>query len=255
MDLLIAFFVSVGINIAMFLPAFMLKTDKLTDISYAITFVTVALYSLLSNTITTPSILLMLMIAVWAFRLGSYLLIRIRRTGKDSRFDDKRDSFIKFGGFWLLQGLSVWVIMLSSLLFFAHSQQNFSVLSAIGFIIWASGLRIEAVADKQKFNFINNPKNKGKWIASGLWKYSRHPNYLGEIMVWVGVYIYVFSTLDTTDKLIGFASPAYIMLLLLFVSGVPLLEKSADKRWGDNPKYQAYKQRTSILLLLPNKKT
>lgn len=254
MDLVTTFLVSVGINIAMFIPAFIYKTDKLTDISYAITFVVVALYGLTTNNITAPSIVLAAMIAVWAYRLGNYLLMRIRRTGKDARFDDKRDSFVKFGGFWLLQGLSVWVIMFSSSLFFAQSPKSFTLLSFIGFIIWASGLWIEAAADKQKFDFINSPKNKGKWIASGLWKFSRHPNYLGEIMVWGGVYIYTFTALDSLGRLVGFISPAYIALLLLFVSGVPLLEKSADKRWGDDPKYQAYKQKTSVLLLLPNKK-
>jgi len=123
----------------------------------------------------------------------------------------------------------------------------------VGVVLWLIGLVVEAVADWQKFQFIQNKKNKDKWIQSGIWKYSRHPNYFGEIMVWFGVYVFVVSGLTGSEQLFAMASPLFITFLLLFVSGVPLLEKSADAKWGKEPAYKKYKKSTSILLPLPPK--
>jgi len=112
---------------------------------------------------------------------------------------------------------------------------------------------LESVADLQKFQFMQNKKNKDKWIGSGLWKYSRHPNYFGEILVWFGIYVFVVSGLEGIAQLLSVISPIFIMFLLLFVSGVPLLEKSADARWGRDKKYQQYKNSTSVIIPLPPK--
>ncbi|MBD3155066.1 MAG: DUF1295 domain-containing protein, partial [Candidatus Aenigmarchaeota archaeon] len=128
-----------------------------------------------------------------------------------------------------------------------------SSLSFIGFIIWGLGLTIETIADLQKFKFKNNPKNKGKWIQSGLWKYSRHPNYFGEILCWVGVYIYCLNYLSGLNALIGLISPVFISSLLLFVTGIPRLEERHDKKYGDKKEYQKYKKKTSKLILWPPK--
>ena len=245
--LIITLLIALGINLAMFLPAFYFKTDKLTDISYAVTFVVIAFYMFLTNPISTGKVLLLFMILAWAVRLGGYLLMRIQKIGRDKRFDNMRDSFVAFGRFWLLQAVSVWVIMLSSILFFSN-ETNLTIISAYGFVVWSFGLIIEGFSDYQKFQFTNNPKNKGKWIEEGLWKYSRHPNYLGEIMVWVGIYIFVFPSLMGSQILIGLGSPLFIIVLLLFVSGIPILEKSSDKKWGDRKEYQDYKKRVGVLL-------
>jgi len=253
-QLLILLGISVGINLIMFLIAFRFKTDKLTDISYAVTFVTLAFYGLISSHASITLIILTSMICIWALRLGLYLLQRIRRIGKDSHFDDKREKFWSFLGFWLLQGFTVWVVMLPSNLYYVSGGSQISILSLIGILLWICGLTIEAISDMQKYNFINNEKNKGKWIEQGLWKYSRHPNYLGEIMVWLGIYIFTLTGLNTVQSFIGLISPMYIATLLIFVSGIPLLEKSADERWGKDPKYQTYKKQTSVLLLLPKRK-
>lgn len=241
---------SVSLNLLLFFPAFLFRTDKLTDISYALTFITLAIFGLFTYEITFPSLVLSAMIFVWAIRLGIYLLSRIKKIGKDKRFDDKREKFWSFAAFWLLQGVTVWIVLLPSLLFFANSVVVLPAAAYLGVFVWLVGIAIEAVSDKQKYTFINDPKNKGKWVDRGLWKYSRHPNYFGEILLWIGVYLYTIFGLSETQILIGLASPLFIAGLLSFVSGIPLLEKSADKKWGKNQKYLEYKKSTSILIPL-----
>jgi steroid 5-alpha reductase family enzyme len=248
MNLLIAFIISLGINILMFIPAYLWKTDKLTDVSYAVTFALLAIIGLIVGGISIPSIILVVAILTWSIRLGNYLLIRIHKMGRDKRFDEMRKSFWKFGRFWVLQGLTVWFVLIPSLLFLAKAPTELPWYAYARLVIWACGLSIEAVADIQKYRFINNSKNKGKWIDTGLWKYSRHPNYFGEIALWFGLYLFVFSNLSNIEALIGIIGPLYITLLISFVSGVPLLEKRADKKWGKNPEYIEYKRNTSILL-------
>jgi steroid 5-alpha reductase family enzyme len=254
MEILLLLGISVLINAGMFLIAFKRQTDKLTDISYAISFVAVVMAGLALHPTLPTKVLLASMVAVWAGRLGGYLLVRIRKIGRDKRFDVMRRSFWKFGRFWLSQALSVWMILLAVLLVLGHPEGDFSGWSLLGVAVWAAGLVIEAVADNQKFRFITNSANKGRWIESGLWRYSRHPNYLGEILVWIGIYLVALPNLAGWEVAIGLLSPLFIMTLLLFVSGIPPLEKSADARWGDDPKYQDYKARTSVLLLLPRKR-
>ena len=238
----------------MFLPAYMWQTDRFTDICYALTFVAVACYGLSKNAATAPNLILFAMICLWAARLGSFLFVRIYATGVDSRFDAMRTDFWKLGAFWLLQGVAVWTIMLPSTLFFANRVQRICPLAYIPAALWLVGLIIETVADQQKYQFITNIANSGKWIDSGLWHYSRHPNYFGEILIWVGIYGYTLFGLNTMQSLVGLISPAFISLLLIFVSGVPPLEKKADQRWGNNPQYRAYKAKTNLLIPWPPKK-
>lgn len=253
MNILYALLFSFTINGVMFLVAYKKKTDKLTDISYALTFFSLVTYGAIAGRVdSTYHWVLAFMVTLWAVRIGSYLLMRIRKIGKDKRFDDKRDNFVKFGSFWALQAITVWIVMLGALKFLSVSVDSASLsYMAVGFAIWGVGLVVEAIADMQKFVFINDSKNKGKWIDTGLWKYSRHPNYFGEILVWVGVFVYVSSALSGVNQLIAFISPLFIAFLLIFVSGIPLLEKSADKRWGNDKRYQKYKDETSILVPLP----
>ena len=232
----------------MFIPAYMWKTDKLTDISYAVTFALLAVIGLIIGGISIPSIILVSAILIWSIRLGGYLLRRIHKIGRDTRFDEMRKSFWRFGRFWILQGFTVWVVLIPSMLFLIKSPTELPWYAYTGLFIWACGLIIEAIADMQKFRFINDIKNKGKWLDIGIWKYSRHPNYFGEITLWFGLYIFVFGNLSTTEAIIGIIGPLYIALLILFVSGVPLLEKRAEKKWGNNFEYRKYKQRTSVLI-------
>lgn len=232
---------AVGFNILMFLPAFFFKTDKLTDLSYSITFIGLALFIFLSRPFSLGNFLLFLMVLLWALRLGSFLFLRIMKQKKDDRFDSMRNSFFRFLGFWLLQGLTVWVVLIPVILFDGNVQ-------FFGLVVWLAGLLIESVADHQKKVFKSDPRNKGKFISSGLWAYSRHPNYFGEMLVWVGVY------LTAGVWLFGVVSPVYIIFLLSFVSGIPLLEKKANKLWGHRKDYQVYKKRTSVLIPWPRRR-
>jgi len=233
--LLETFLFAIGFNILMFLPAFIFKTDKLTDMSYSLTFIFLATYLFISKPSSLGMTLLFLMVLIWALRLGIFLFIRIHKQKKDDRFDSMRNSFFKFLRFWLLQGFAAWIIILPLILF----QEKFYV---IGLIIWLIGLIIESVADYQKYSFKNKATNKNKYINTGLWAYSRHPNYFGEMLCWIGLFVF------SGTWLLGILSPLFIIILLLFVSGIPLLEKKADEKWGHLDSYKKYKKETSLLI-------
>lgn len=242
---------SLAINLLLFLIAFRLQSDKLTDISYALSFLTIDIVSFIyAGNYNYFSWLIFSIAALWAVRIGSFLLVRVIKVGKDSRFDDLRTSFVRFGKFWLGQALTAWILMLPvSIALYRGGEVTLLVI--LGITIWLIGLLIEAVADYQKFAFKFSKNNKREWIQDGLWKFARHPNYFGEILVWCGIYAACFTALSSTERLISLASPILITLLLLFVSGVPLLERSADQRWGKLKAYQEYKRRTRLLIPVP----
>jgi steroid 5-alpha reductase family enzyme len=253
--LLIALGVSLLINALMFLVAFRRRTDKLTDASYAVSFIALAFYALARGPLTAYRFVLFALITIWAVRLGGFLLFRVWKTGRDSRFDKMRGNFWQFGKFWVSQGLAVWVILIPTLLALRQDDAALSGIAVIGAAVWFAGFCIEATADIQKYTFSQKPANKNKWIDSGIWRLSRHPNYFGEITVWIGVYLYAASVLQMPELWVGLSSPLFIATLLLFISGIPILEKSADQRWGKDPDYKLYKKRTSILIPLPKKKS
>lgn len=242
--------ISIGINLLMFIPAFIFKTDHLTDLSYALTFIILAVAALLLNGITPTGLIVALMVVAWGLRLGIFLFVRIRKMKRDSRFDGVRESFAKFLKFWVLQGLSVWVVLISAIIFITqgYSSQGYAAVCWMGLLVWLLGLSTEAISDLQKYQFNQNKKNNGKFISTGLWKYSRHPNYFGEILCWTGMYIFVFRIFSPTNMIIGLASPLYIATLLLFVTGLPPLEKFADEKWGKTKEYKEYKRKTSIMV-------
>jgi steroid 5-alpha reductase family enzyme len=144
--------------------------------------------------------------------------------------------------------------LLAAIPYFSYTGTEISGLAILGVVVFLLGLIVETFADLQKYRFINNPANKGKWIDEGLWHYSRHPNYFGEITLWFGVYIFTLSAISGFDAVLGIISPIYIASIIIFVSGISLLEKGAEKKWGDNPEYLKYKKTTSPLILLPKKK-
>lgn len=242
---------SLAINLILFLIAFRFKSDKLTDISYALSFLTLDVIALAyASVINAYSIMLFLIVAIWSLRIGSFLLMRVLKVGKDRRFDGLRESFIRFGKFWLGQAVTAWVLMLPVTM----AQYRGGTIQAVayaGIAVWLAGFLIEAAADYQKYAFKQDASNNGRWIQGGLWKYSRHPNYFGEITVWTGIYLCCFSALDLAGRLIGVSSPLLITLVLVFVSGIPILEKSAEERWGSQPAYRKYKARSRLLLPLP----
>lgn len=241
--------IAVGINILMFIPAYIYRTDKLTDLSYSITFIIVSIIALLNNPLTLVNIIVASMIITWGLRLGIFLFIRINKTGKDKRFDEIRDSFIKFFRFWFLQGISVWIILIPAIFLITSDATGNPWIQSLGFSIWAFGLIVEAIADIQKFNFNQKEENEDEFIDVGIWKYSRHPNYFGEILCWLGIYIFALTTLTSLQIMLGLISPVYITSLLIFFTGIPKLEEYADEKWGDREDYQEYKRKTNKLIL------
>ncbi len=248
MNLLYYLIIALGFNLILFLFAYKFKTDKITDLSYALTFIILISIGLSLEIYAPLKLILALMIFLWALRLGIFLFIRIKKIKKDRRFNGIRENFLRFFAFWFLQGITVWIILIPSLIFLG-SETKISIPLWIGFGIWFIGLLIETFSDLQKYKFNNNPKNKNKWISTGLWKYSRHPNYFGEILCWIGIYLFVFSSLNTIQKIFALSGPFFIIILLLFVTGLPKLEKYADKKWGKLKEYKEYKKKTSILIL------
>jgi steroid 5-alpha reductase family enzyme len=239
---------ALGINLVMFIVAFIKQTDTLTDISYAVTFGVLAVFGLTQSTVKPAHVIIFTCVILWALRLGGFLLMRIRWMKKDRRFDGMREHFWLFLRFWVLQGFTVFVVMLSSIKLFQNTTPAINLLSIFGLLVFLAGLVVESTADLQKFAFNKNPKNKDMWISTGIWSKSRHPNYLGEMMVWTGLFIFTLPSLQGWNILVASLSPLFIITLLLFVSGIPLLEKSADKKWGNNQSYQTYKQSTPVLL-------
>lgn len=241
---------ALGFNILVFIPAYLLKTDKLTDISYSLSFSALALLGFFVSSQKIIDRLALILVLVWAIRLGSFLFMRVNKKGKDSRFDAMRAKPWSFFRFWFFQGLTVFVVLLPGLLLWNHHGTASKFWAIAGEVIWATGLGLEWIADTQKYRFGLTNKSK-TWIDTGIWRVSRHPNYLGEILVWAGFYIFLATALPGLDKILALASPAYISLVLLFFSGVPLLEKSADKKWGDNKDYREYKKAVPVLIPRP----
>lgn len=240
--------IAIGLNFFFFLFAYYKQTDKLTDITYASTFIVLSTLAFISNAMVTEKTIALIMVLLWAVRLGGFLLIRIHSMQKDKRFDAMRANFWSFFKFWMLQGVSVFLISIPVLFYFEVFNVQLTTLSVIGFILWIVGFVIETVADFQKYTFKNQKLNQNKWISTGLYKYIRHPNYLGELLIWYGIYLFTFSSLTIEFQLIGLISPLFITVLLIFISGIPLLNKAALEKWGANEAYLNYRKKTGSLL-------
>lgn len=232
-----------------FIPAYLMQTEKFFDLTGGITYISVVIIAVLFSTnVDGRSILLAALVMIWAIRLGSFLFGRIKKAGKDDRFDEIKPSLIRFLNVWTIQGLWVTFTMAAALVAITTTtRKELDVFAIIGFLLWVFGFAIEIVADSQKSRFNANPDNKGKFIQTGLWSRSRHPNYFGEIILWVGVAVIALPVLQGWQWA-AMISPVFVTLLLTRVSGVPLLEKKADKKWGGQEDYESYKKRTPVLI-------
>jgi len=249
-DVMLTLGISLLIQAVFFAFAATLKTDKVTDLSYGLTFVIIALVLLLQGDLTQrPQLILAGMVIVWGARLAGYLLFRIMHMGRDERFDGIRERFWAFLMFWLGQGVAVWVIMLPVTIWFA-APGAWTPWMSVGGTIWAAGLVIETIADAQKFAVKRRADGASRWMNTGLWKYSRHPNYFGELLCWWGVFVFVAGTY-TGAAWAGIAGPMAITYILLKVTGIPTLEAAANKKWGADPAYQVHLARTSRLIPWP----
>jgi len=238
-----------------FVPAYMFRTERFYDTVGSLTYLTVVAFAiLLVNRTDQRALLLFGMVTIWALRLGLFLSHRVRRTGKDDRFTEIKKSFIRFLSAWTLQGLWVSFTLAAALAAItAPTPQPLGIFARIGVAVWILGFGIEVTADWQKSRFRGDPDNQGRFISSGLWSWSRHPNYFGEIVLWIGVLIIAAPVLQGWQW-VGVVSPLFVTLLLTKISGIPILERRADENWGGQADYEDYKRRTSILIPLPPRK-
>lgn len=241
-----------AINWAAFVPSWILRTEHYYDLTGSLTYLGVLVCALLLVGEPAPrSLLLGGLIGVWALRLGSFLFARVRRAGSDERFDDLKQDAIRFLMAWTLQGLWVFLTLAAALATItARESPPLGAWAVAGTAVWCCGFAIEVLADRQKSRFRKEPGNRGRFITSGLWAWSRHPNYFGEITLWVGIALIALPTLSGW-RYVTLISPLSVYVLIVFVSGVPLLEQRAEQKWGDDPEYRAYVARTPVLLLRP----
>ena len=231
------------------IPGSILQTERFYDITGGLTYVVLALFTLwMGSSNEGPGlreILVTGFVIVWAIRLSSFLFLRIHHKGRDGRFDELKTSPVRFLVPWTLQGL--WVFITMNVVIVINSQSGDSV--ALGFwdvagsVLWLTGFSIEVVADSQKSAFNKKEANEGKWIEEGLWSYSRHPNYLGEIILWTGIALFGVPCFRGWE-FFAWISPIFVFLLLTKLSGVPILDRRAMEKWGENQEYLDYRRRT-----------
>ena len=237
-----------------YIPAYVFQTEKFYDLTGSLTYLSVTWYALilasgdfananLANTV------IVLLISLWALRLGSFLFMRIHKDGEDKRFRTIKPSATQFFMTWTLQGL--WVSLCSMCALTAISSDTGVVVNALfyfGLGLFVLGFSTEIVADNQKSKFRSFPENRDKFITTGLWAKSRHPNYFGEIVLWAGIAVMSFSSLEGWQYL-TLISPIFTYILLVYVSGVRMLEARADIKWGHDENYKKYKSNTPVLWL------
>ena len=235
-----------------FIPSYRFQTEKFFDLTGSLTYLTVVGISLWASrqnaAVDGRSLLLAALVAVWAIRLGSFLFSRIHRAGKDDRFDDLKPSFVRFLNVWTMQGLWVTFTAAAALVAITSTyRKDLDGFALVGTLLWLFGFGFEAVADAQKSRFNSDPGNRGRFIATGLWSRSRHPNYFGEIVLWIGVAVIALPVLHGWQR-IALISPVFVAILLTRISGIPLLARKAEAKWGGQADYEAYKERTPVLI-------
>ena len=252
--------ICIGMQWVAWIPASMAKTERFYDITGGLTFLAVVGFSLWAGAQSeAPSLrelIVSLLVVIWSLRLSSFLYFRIHRTGKDGRFDRLKTSPIRFLVPWTIQGL--WVFLTMIVVIVINSQADsapaLGIWDALGLSIWLLGFSIEVIADNQKTAFNSEPNNQGKWIESGLWAYSRHPNYLGEILLWTGIACFGIPCFTGLERF-AWISPVFIYLLLTKLSGIPILDKRALEKWSDDIEYQKYRENTPALFPRLTKKS
>ena len=237
-----------------FIPSFLAKTEKFYDITGTLAYlITLYLASVLTSyssgaSLEPRTLIIIGMVSFWALRLGIFLFIRVLKVGEDRRFREAKKSFSKYLVWWTMSALWVFLTTANALTLIINNKKLVNQpIFYLGLLIWFIGILFEIIADEQKRRFRLNEKNRGKFISSGLWSISRHPNYFGEIILWIGIAIISLPTLSGFQY-VTLISPLFIYLLLTRISGVNLLEESSDKKWGDLQEYEQYKRETPVLV-------
>ena len=234
-----------------YIPAYMFQTEKFYDLTGSVTYLSVVWFVFLSTyksiSLNFGNLILVLLISIWTIRLGLFLFMRIHKAGEDKRFRSIKTSASQFFMTFTLSGL--WVTLCSMCALVAISSPEGLVMNAltyIGIILFIIGFGIEIIADNQKTAFRSIEANKDSFITSGLWSKSRHPNYFGEVLLWFAIAVISFSSLEGL-QLITLISPVFTYILLVYVSGVRMLEDMNDKKWADDEQYKSYKKNTPML--------
>ncbi len=246
--------IAYALNWIAYIPSNRAKTEQYYDLTGSITYLTVMVAALaLSSDLDLRAGIAAAMVGVWALRLGTFLFRRVRRDGKDGRFDEIKLDPLRFLMAWTLQGLWVLLTVACALAIVTSAERkDLEWLGFIGIAVWIAGFAIEVIADRQKSAFRADPANEGRFITTGLWAWSRHPNYFGEIMLWTGMAIMAIPILSGW-RWVLLISPIFVTVLLTRISGVPMLERRAEQRWGDDPEFRAYTDSTPSLVLRPPK--
>lgn len=239
-----------------FLISQITKRNDVADIAWGLGFVVLSWLTIVKNqSWDLTSLTVVVLTTFWGLRLAGYIWLRNRGKSEDWRYKKWKQNWGKskvwrsYLQVFILQGL--FMILISAPILVTNTYSRFGDLGLWGFrvlgiFIWIIGFWFETIGDYQLFKFKNNPKNKGKIMDKGLWKYTRHPNYFGEVALWWGIFI---TTIGVKYWWLGIVGPLTITTLLLKVSGIPMLEK----RYEDNPEYQEYKSKTSAFFPLPPK--
>ncbi len=234
-----------------YIPAYVFQTEKFYDLTGSVTYLSVVWFVFLSTyqsiSLNFGNLILVLLISIWTIRLGLFLFIRIHKAGEDKRFRTIKTSASQFFMTFTISGL--WVTLCSMCALVAISSPEGLVMNAltyVGIILFIIGFGIEIIADNQKTAFRSIEANKDSFITSGLWSKSRHPNYFGEVLLWFAIAVISFSSLEGL-QLITLISPVFTYILLVYVSGVRMLEDMNDKKWADDENYKSYKENTPML--------
>ena len=242
--------VSFVLHWIIFIPSFAFQTEHYFDLTGSISYLSaVALAFYLNPSVDPRDLLIGLLIVVWAVRLGSFLFMRVKQDGKDDRFTIMKTQFHWFLMTWTLGGLWVFLTMAAGLAAItSNTTQPFGLMAYLGLALWIFGFSIEVIADRQKRVFKKNQQKDKEFITSGLWAWSRHPNYFGEITLWIGLTLIALPVLSGW-QLVTLISPVFVYILLTKISGIPLLENRGMKKWGSDPEYIDYLNRTPALIL------
>ncbi len=244
--------VAFAINWLVFIPSALARTERYYDLVGGLTYISTTVVAvLLSDRLDLRSALVAAMVLVWSLRLATFLFLRISRAGHDRRFDDLKHRPVRFLMAWTLQGL--WVLLTAApalAIITGGVRQPLGAVGIAGLAIWSLGMLVEIVADRQKSRFKADPANEGAFIDVGLWAWSRHPNYFGEIVLWTGMAVVAVPVLHGWQWA-TLISPVFVAFLLIRISGIPMLEEKADERWGGQENYEEYKRRTPVLIPRP----
>ena len=231
----------------LFIPAYVFQTERYFDLAGSLTYISLVLAALyLSGARDPRSLIIGGLVIIWACRLGTFLFRRVSADGEDRRFRSIKPDFLQFLMTWTIQGLWVSVTLAAGLAAMTvYEHKPIGLLGTIGISLWVFGFVVEVVADKQKSKF--RQEQPDEFITRGLWQYSRHPNYLGEIILWLGIAVLALPVLHGWQHA-TLISPVFVFFLLTKVSGIRMLEFRANKRWGEDPEYQIYRSNTPALV-------